>query len=62
MDDWVALIEKHPDRLMIGTDKVGHWATYPAEVVKYYELLDKLQPETAAKLAKENILALVKRW
>lgn len=62
LDDWVALIEKYPDRLMIGTDKVGHWATYPAEVVKYYRLLDKLQPETARKLCRDNILALVKTY
>ena len=46
---------------MIGTDKVGHWATYPAEVVKYYRLLDKLKPETAQKLCRDNILALLGR-
>ena len=61
MDDWAALIEKHPDRIMIGTDKVGHWATYPAEVVKYYRLLDKLKPETARKLCRDNILDLLGR-
>lgn len=62
LDDWAALIEKYPDRFMIGTDKVGHWGTYPAEVVKYYTLLDKLQPETARRLCRDNILSLVKTY
>ncbi|MEE0026649.1 MAG: amidohydrolase family protein [Atopobiaceae bacterium] len=62
MDDWVSLCEAYPDRIMIGTDKVGHWATYPAEVVKYYELLDRLQPETAQKICRDNILRLCKTY
>ena len=62
LDDWVALIEKYPTRVMVGTDKVGHWATYPEEVVKYYTLLDKLKPATAAKICRENILSLIKNY
>lgn len=62
MDDWVALCEEYPDRIMIGTDKVGHWKTYPSEVVKYYDLLDRLQPETAKKICHDNILSLVKQY
>lgn len=62
MNDWVELLEKWSDRIMVGTDKVGHWKTYPAEVVKYYRLLDRLTPETAEKVCKTNILGLVKRW
>ncbi len=62
LDDWVKLIERYPDRFLLGTDKVGHWKTYPAEVVKYYKLLDKLRPETAAKLCRENVLSLVKTY
>ena len=53
------LIEKG-DRILIGTDKVGHWETYPAEVVKYYTLLDRLKPETVKKITSENALLLVK--
>ena len=44
---------------MIGTDKVGHWAEYPHEIGKYYMLLDKLKPETAKKLCRENALAVL---
>lgn len=60
--DWVNLCEAYPDRIMVGTDKVGHWETYPAEVVKYYDLLDRLSPETAQKICRDNILGLVKRY
>ncbi len=52
---WAALIEKYPDRFMIGSDKVGHWAGYPEEMTKYNRLLEKLRPATAAGLASENI-------
>jgi len=62
LDDWVALIERHPDRFLIGTDKVGHWSTYPAEAVKYYTLLDKLRPATVDKICRENALALIKKY
>lgn len=62
LDDWADLIETHPDRFMVGSDKVGHWKTYPAEVVKYYRLLDKLKPETARMITKENILSVVKTY
>jgi hypothetical protein len=60
LDDWVTLIEKYPDRFLLGTDKVGHWATYPAEVVKYYALLDRLKPSTAELVCKDNLLSLIK--
>ena len=59
---WAALIEKYSDRFMIGSDKVGHWETYPDEIGKYYMLLDKLSPETAKKLCRENVLSLIRKW
>lgn len=62
LDDWVKLIEKHPDRFLLGTDKVGHFDTYPAEVVKYYQLLDKLKTKTAENICKNNVLSLVKTY
>lgn len=61
-DMWATLIEKYPDRFMIGSDKVGHWAEYPVEILKYYTLIDRLKPETARKLCKENALSLLKQW
>lgn len=62
IDDWTKLIEKYPDRFMVGTDKAGHWDSYPGEIFKYYDLLSRLQPVTAAKLCKKNILSLIKKW
>ncbi len=62
LDDWARLIERHPDRFMIGTDKVGHWKTYPNEVVKYYSLLDKLSPRTVDMICRENVMSLIKLY
>jgi hypothetical protein len=56
---WVRLIEMFPDRFLIGTDKVGHFADYPQEVQKYYPFLDALRPATANKLARENLLSVL---
>ena len=61
LDDWAAFMEKYRDRVLVGTDKVGHWATYPAEVVKYYSLLDKLSPETVQKVCRDNVLKLIRK-
>jgi len=39
---------------------VGHWDGYVAEVTKYYPLLDLLDAETADRLARGNILRVLK--
>ena len=57
--DLAAIIERYPDRFMIGTDKVGHWTDYPHEIGKYYMLIDKLKPETAKKLCRESALVVL---
>jgi predicted TIM-barrel fold metal-dependent hydrolase len=56
---WVSLVQEFPDRFMIGTDKVGHFADYPREITKYYTFLDALKPETANRLARENLLSVL---
>ena len=61
-DMWAALIEKYPDRFMIGSDAVGHWSGYQKEIKKYYLLLDRLKPETVEKICRKNILSLIKKW
>ena len=61
-DMWAALIEKHSDRFMIGTDTVAHWANYPHEISKYYLILDRMRPETTKKICRDNILSLIKKW
>ena len=62
VDMWATLIEKYPDRFMIGSDLTGHWGNYPHEISKYYLLLNRLTPETAEKLCRKNVLSLIKRW
>ena len=56
---WVDLLEEFPDRFMIGSDKVGKFGNYPAEMQKYYLLLDALKPETAKKVAHDNFLSVL---
>lgn len=57
--EWVSLIEAHPGRFMIGSDKVGRFHNYPGEIMKYELLLDALQPSTARKVGRDNFLALL---
>ena len=57
--DWAALMNRYPDRFMIGSDKVARWETYPQEITKYYQLVDLLHPETQRKVTSENILRLI---
>ena len=59
--DWVRLIEDYPDRFMLGTDVVGRWDKYVQEIRKYDVLLEKLTPDTAEKLCRDNILAVMKK-
>ena len=58
LDQWAALVKKYPDRFMIGTDVVGHWSQYKANVEKYYVLLDRLPKGVAQGLSYGNILRL----
>ncbi|OPY75320.1 MAG: Amidohydrolase [Syntrophorhabdus sp. PtaU1.Bin058] len=57
---WIALIERFPDRFLLGSDTVGHWTNYPNELTKYNVLLNKLTPETAKKFACDNIRRLLR--
>lgn len=60
LDTWAALLTRHPDRFLIGTDVVGHWKSYVQNITKYQRLLDRLSPEVARKTASGNILSLVR--
>lgn len=53
---WISLIEKYPDRFMIGSDKVGSFATYRIEIRKWDALLKHLQPKTRSLVAQKNFL------
>jgi hypothetical protein len=59
LQSWIELIEEFPNRFMIGSDKVGKFSNYPAEIQKYYVLLDALKPDTAKKVAGDNFVGLL---
>ncbi len=59
--EWPALIEKYPDRFIIGSDVVGSVAQYKSTIQRYYIVLDALTPATAKKVARENFLAALPR-
>ena len=54
-NEWVMLIEKYPDRFMIGSDKTGSFGAYSQEIGKYEPLLRVLKPATARNLAHDNL-------
>jgi hypothetical protein len=59
-DEWVMLIEKYPDRFMIGSDKTGSFgAAYGREMGKYKPLLSVLRPATARNLAHDNLARIL---
>lgn len=59
LESWAALIEKYPERFIIGSDKVGYWGTYPDEILKYQPLIDLLTPAATQNLCADNILRLI---
>lgn len=59
--DWHMLIEAFPDRFAVGIDDVQDWNEYDAVAAMIrIGLLDRLTPETARKLAFENVKAWLK--
>ncbi|QOR68181.1 ABC transporter permease subunit [Cytobacillus suaedae] len=56
--DFVELIEKHPDKVLISSDS-GFDVSYKKAYLAMYELIDLLTPETACKVAHENFLNLM---
>ncbi len=61
LDAWVRLIEKYPENFLLGSDVVGKFGNYRAEIRVFDELLSQLKPETARKLAGENFMTVMPR-
>ena len=59
LDEWAGVIEEFPSRVLIGSDKVGHWQGYTDVIRQYDKLLSRLSPETAAMVAGGNALRLL---
>ncbi|WP_321473886.1 amidohydrolase family protein [uncultured Paludibaculum sp.] len=56
---WVNLIEEYSGRFMIGSDTSDFSERYKSIVQRSYVLLDALKPETARKVARDNLLSLL---
>ncbi len=56
---WLDLIKKNPERVMIGTDAVGHYQSYAMNIRKYYSLLQVLPPDAAHKVAYSNFISIL---
>jgi hypothetical protein len=59
--EWVALIEKHPTRFMVGTDNYIRGINTKAMVTEIRKgLLPRLKPETISLVAYQNALRVMK--
>lgn len=58
---WLALIEKYPDRFVLGSDLVGHFDKLGEKLHAFDVVLDALPADTAEKLAHGNLRAILPR-
>jgi hypothetical protein len=58
---WVKLIENYPTRFMLGSDVVGGSSTAGKTIRQFEPLLEELDEETRALVARDNYVQLMKR-
>lgn len=56
---WVDLLNEFPTRLMIGTDKVGHFSDYKQTIQRYDVILDALEPEASRMIARDTFFTVI---
>jgi predicted TIM-barrel fold metal-dependent hydrolase len=59
--EWLALVEKYPERFMLGSDVVGRFNKLGREMRSYRPFLDALPETVARKVARDNFLAILPR-
>ncbi|KMN16602.1 5-oxo-L-prolinase [Pseudomonas weihenstephanensis] len=57
--EWVALVERFPERFMLGSDVVGRFDKLGQELHSFAPFLDALPVEVAHKVAKDNFLQVL---
>ena len=57
--EWVALVERFPERFMLGSDVVGRFDKLGQELHSFEPFLDALPVEVAHKVAKDNFLQVL---
>lgn len=58
---WLALVERHPERFMLGSDVVGRFDGLGDYLSTYRPFLDALPEPVAHKVARDNFLAVLPR-
>ncbi len=58
-DEWVTLVERFPERFMVGSDVVGRFNKLGAELRSFGPFLDALPEDVARKVARDNFLAVL---
>lgn len=56
---WLALVEKHPTRFVLGSDVVGRFDGLGAKLNEFAPFLDALPEAVAKKVARDNFVALL---
>ena len=59
LDRWVDLIERYPERFMIGSDAVGGASTLDQEFSRFDSLLSRLPADVRVKVAHDNFADLM---
>ncbi|MGY2289721.1 amidohydrolase family protein [Pseudomonas sp. SDO528_S397] len=57
--EWVALVERFPERFMLGSDVVGRFGKLGKEMRGFDPFLDALPEAVARKVARDNFLAIL---
>ncbi|OPA95808.1 5-oxo-L-prolinase [Pseudomonas fluorescens] len=57
--EWVKLVERFPDRFMLGSDVVGRFNKLGKEMRRFDPFLDALPEDIARKVARDNFLAVL---
>ncbi|MGB3123057.1 MAG: amidohydrolase family protein [Pseudomonas sp.] len=57
--EWVKLVERFPERFMLGSDVVGRFNKLGKEIHRFDPFLDALPEDVAHKVARDNFLAVL---
>lgn len=58
---WLALVERFPQRFMLGSDVVGQFDSLPELMASFDPFLDALPEQVARQVARDNFLAVLPR-
>ena len=58
-DEWVKLVERFPERFMVGSDVVGRFNKLGKELRSFDPFLDALPEDVARKVARDNFLSVL---